>query len=66
MMNAITTRDAKIVRRLLDKYAHEGVGGLNWGKYRYHISDIWDGRRVAHRGSAHAPRSHQNGPLCPL
>ena len=43
MMNAITTREAPIVQRLIRKYGHDGMGGLNWGKYRYHIADIWDG-----------------------
>lgn len=43
MMNAITTRDSKLVRRLLDKHAQDGVNVLWWSKYRYHIACIWDG-----------------------
>ena len=43
MMNAIKTKDARIVKKLLEAYANTGVGGINHGKYRYHIADIWDG-----------------------
>lgn len=42
MMNAITTRDSKIVGRLLEKRAQDGVNVLWWGKYRYHIAGIWN------------------------
>lgn len=55
MMNAITTSDCKLVRRLLDKHDKYGVNVLWWGKYRYHIAEIWDGT-AWHNVVMRAPR----------
>ena len=46
-VNAITTKSAPIVRRVLHAYNHYGVPGLvhgnAHGRYKYVIQSLWDG-----------------------